>query len=130
MTLSFSRILGHHLPDAARRPGETLISYVGRLAPRLSAAQLDLAAALARDITAVRFAPASAVDGSAIDGRRLSAAHPARGLPPRPPWDEGPPPHTLEAWEAVEASFGLFLTTTWVPHTPPRPAWAFGALAD
>lgn len=68
------RILGHHLPDAARRPGETLISYVGRLAPRLSAAQLDLAAALARDITAVRFAPASAVDGSAIDGRRLSAA--------------------------------------------------------
>ena len=61
------RILGDHLPDAARRQGETLIGYVRRLAPALSAGQAELAAGLARDITAFRFSPVSA-----IDGRRLA----------------------------------------------------------
>ena len=62
------RILGDRVPDAVRRPGETIIGYVGRLAPELPATQAELATGLARDITAVRFAPAPAMDGG-----RLSA---------------------------------------------------------
>ena len=50
------RILGDRVPDAVRRPGETIIGYVGRLAPELPATQAELATGLARDITAFRFA--------------------------------------------------------------------------
>ena len=57
------RILGDHVAGAPRRRGETIIGYVLRIAPAMSAAQAELATGLARDITAFRFAPVPAIDG-------------------------------------------------------------------
>ena len=67
------RILGDHAADAKRHQGETIIAYVLRIAPTMSAGQAELATGLARDITAFRFAPVPAIDGGYLSAelRRL-----------------------------------------------------------
>ena len=62
LEVRLERILGDRVPDAVRRPGETIIGYVGRLAPELPATQAELSTGLARDITAFRFAPVTSMN--------------------------------------------------------------------